>query len=434
MKVLNHSEVIEIVPVTIQLRELGLSTIRELEAEKGILASSKEEIYGCIFGRDSLISALKLLEAYQRVPDESFLLLVKKILVNLSGLQGKEYNVESGEQPGKIIHEYRENNHEHLTKRGARPWYLYPDNTMKNYDSVDATLLYLVALSKFIEITKDQVFFENMVPHAMSAIGWLKSNIASHEYGFVSYEFPEDRKCGGLLTQSWMDSHDSIFHQDGSKVTYPISPVEAQGYAYAALRRWSRHLEDRDISESLALSRLADNLKRNFNTHFVQCRGEFNIAFALDGEMRAMTDLRSSPGHLLWLTGANASRSDGDSVLESIYIPQLVMLLMSQKIFEPEGGMRTLSKESRHYDPKSYHNGSIWPHDNAIIAHGFMSFGYEREAQMLQSALIRAWSHFNTPVELYVYEHGEFSEYVSSCGQKACAKQAWSAASMLSII
>lgn len=126
-----------------ELWTLGLNTIKELETEKGILASGKEEIYGCIFGRDSLITALKLLKAYQKTEDTYFLQLVKKILTSLADLQGENTNIESGEERGKIIHEYREKDHEHLTARGDRPWYVYSDNTMRNYDSVDSTPLFL---------------------------------------------------------------------------------------------------------------------------------------------------------------------------------------------------------------------------------------------------------------------------------------------------
>src|SRR5947207_667601 len=110
------------------LWELGVRSIKQLETDHGILASSREELYGCIFGRDSLITALKLLRIYEQTRDTYFLNLVEKILRNLALLQGARVNRESGEEPGKCIHEWRPSGHEHLTKRAQKPWYLYPDN------------------------------------------------------------------------------------------------------------------------------------------------------------------------------------------------------------------------------------------------------------------------------------------------------------------
>src|SRR5579884_953831 len=134
-----------------QLWQLALNTIKELETENGILASSREEIFGCIFGRDSLVTCLKLLKVYSRTKDAYLLALVRKSLVNLMQLQGREVNIESGEEPGKCIHEFRPNGHERLTKLLKHPWYVYPDGAMRNYDSVDATPLLLIAAYRYAQ-------------------------------------------------------------------------------------------------------------------------------------------------------------------------------------------------------------------------------------------------------------------------------------------
>ncbi|MDP2704784.1 MAG: amylo-alpha-1,6-glucosidase [bacterium] len=396
-----------------ELWTLGLDTIRELETERGILASGEEEIYGCIFGRDSLITSLKLLKTYEKTGDTYFLSLVKKILINLAKLQGQVSNIESGEELGKIIHEYRENNHEHLTGRADKPWYLYSDDTMRNYDSVDSTSLFLIAVSKYVNISADKEFASEIEPYVELSLEWLCSCLEADERGFVSYQFHPDRKFGGLVTQSWMDSYESIFHEDGTLTPYPIAPAEVQAYAYCALRLWG-------------LDHEADKLKERFNKYFVINEGEFIIAFALDGKGFPMKSLRSSIGHILWAS------LNKDSILDSVYIPKLVGLLLSPDLFEPNAGVRTLSKLSSHYDPMSYHNGSIWPHDSAIIAEGLNNFGYFNEAEMVRKALTQSWGHFKTPIELFVFKEGQFSEYLSSAGQKACLKQAWSAASILS--
>jgi glycogen debranching enzyme len=393
-----------------QLWELGLATIKELETEEGILASSKEEIYGCVFGRDSLITSLKLLKAYEKTGDAYFLSVVRKILLNLAGLQGKEHNIESGEEPGKIIHEYRKERHEHLTKRSEKPWYLYPEGAMKNYDSVDATPLFLIAARRYYELSKDTKFLDELQPNINSALEWLIHNSHKHPLGFVSYHFLPERTHGGLLTQSWMDSRESVFHEDDSATPYPIAPVEVQAYAYAALKSWGKDNE-------------AEKLKTNFNRYFVSTQPFFDIAFALDGDGKRMSAKRSSIGHLLWMK---------PTILEPVFVPKLVDLLFEDDIFESQAGIRTLSKKSSRYDAMSYHNGSLWPHDNAIIAEGLANHGFKKEAELLRQSLKNSWGYFESPIELFSYTEEGFREYIGTNGQKACKKQAWSAASILS--
>jgi glycogen debranching enzyme len=403
------------------LRNLGLNTIKELETDDGILASSKEDLYGCIFGRDSLITSLKLLKAYEESKDTYLLALVKKILTNLAALQGREFNIESGEEPGKIIHEYRPNGHEHLTQSSAlntKPWYVYPDQSMKSYDSVDSTPLFLMAVAKFMQVEKDLDFEEKIKDAAARSLRWLLYKLETDKPNFLTYEFPDRRQYGGLATQSWMDSVDSIFHENGSPTPYPIAPVEAQAYAYCALRLWGQDL-------------MADRLKERFNRNFVFDEEEFNIAFALDGLGTPMLSLRSSIGHLLWSTVGEDGEKD--QILAKEYIPKLVNRLMSREMFEHGAGIRTLSKLSRKFDPRSYHNGSIWPHDNAIIAEGFKNFGFEQEAKKVRLAMKKAWKHFDSPIEFFVFVDGVFDDSMPS-GQRACYKQAWSAASILSEI
>ncbi len=223
-----------------QLWQLGFNSIKDLEAPLGILASGREEAYGCIFGRDSLITSLELLEAYKRTYNPYFLGLVKKILLNLAALQGKEVQIESGEEPGKIIHEYRPERHEHLTQTLDHPWYVYPDNQMRNYDSVDSTPLFLLAAHQYYAVSKDEATIAELRPNIAAALTWLLEYGDTNHDGFIDYRFHPDRTFGGLKSQSWMDSTESLFYEESSGFPqYPIAPVEVQAYAYAALRAWS---------------------------------------------------------------------------------------------------------------------------------------------------------------------------------------------------
>ena len=162
---------------------LGIEAVKELETERGILASARHELFGCIFGRDSLITSLQLLRVCQQTHKPEFLDIVRKVLITLSELQGKSINIESGEEPGKIIHEYRPDRHEHLTRPGGangseKSWYLYPDQVMRNYDTVDATPLFLIAAYRYYQIARqgnalDQEFMRAIIPSVKAAINWL---------------------------------------------------------------------------------------------------------------------------------------------------------------------------------------------------------------------------------------------------------------------
>lgn len=415
-----------------KLWNIGLLTIKELETDRGILASGKEELFGCIFGRDSLITSLSLLSAYKKTHDPYFLHLVKKILLNLSELQGKEINIESGEEPGKCIHEFRQDNHEHLTKNPDSPWYVYSDNTMRNYDTVDATPLLLMAFYEYYRLSDDDLFLKQIMSHVNSAIDWILTYGDINNDGFIDYRFHPNRTCGGLQTQSWMDSCESLFHEDGQSVVYPIAPVEVQSYAYVAMKAWAHYFKKASPKRATQLENKAGELKRLFNQKFIIHNGDsFGLAFALDGEGKQLSSARSSMGHCLWASWED-EKGNRDSILDEKYIPLLVRRLMAPDLFESKAGMRTLSSASKRFDPYSYHNGSIWPHDTSIIMAGMEIFGFNQEAAELRAALMSAYMHFQTPIELFVFTNGEYKEYCSSGGQGACKKQAWSAASLVS--
>jgi glycogen debranching enzyme len=438
--------------VRAELWELGLRTIEGLETDKGILASGKEEVYGCIFGRDSLISAMSLLRAYDASHHLYFLSLVSKILLNLASLQGKEHNIESGEEPGKIIHEYRPEGHEHLTEapqgeRAEKPWYLYPDGVMRNFDSIDATPLFLMTAYEYYRLSKDEVFIRNLLPHVRSALRWLLEYGDSNQDGLIDYQFSSSRTFGGLKTQSWMDSTESVFFEDTTVLpSYPLAPVEAQAYAYASLRSWGGYFAASEPAFAQELLERATRLKVLFNEKFlINKEGSVSLAFASDGEGRQLTSARSSMGHVLWACPKDNTRSLGepndarsvgepDCILNKEYIPLIIERLLAPDLYVLGAGIRTLSSYSCQFEPNSYHNGSIWPHDTALVAEGFENFGYKKEAWIVRSSLLGAYEHFKTPLELFTYTDGQFGEYVGPSGQGACRTQAWSAASLLAML
>jgi glycogen debranching enzyme len=415
------------------LWEMGLSSIKDLEVSDGIMASGRDEVYGCIFGRDSLITSLELLEAYERTNNAYFLELVKKILLNLALLQGTQVVLESGEEPGKMIHEYRPNKHEHLTKHPTSPWYVYPDNKMRNYDSVDSTPLFLITIHKYLEVSKDVETILKLTPAIQAGLTWIVEYGDTNGDGFIDYRFHTDRKFGGLRSQSWMDSTESLFYEETPEFPmYPIAPVEVQAYAYAALRAWGEYFKQDKVEYGTDLLGRAESLKKLFNKKFVIPHGKrVTLAFALDGNGRRLTAARSSMGHVLF---AAVKTAEGvDCILDSQYIEPLALRLLSRDLFVPSAGVRTLSSRSFHYDPLSYHNGSIWPHDTAMLAQGLRNFGFTSEAKRVEVALLKAYTHFQTPIEMFGYARG-FKQYAHPTGGGACKVQAWSAASLLAVI
>ncbi len=413
-----------------ELWDIGMNAIRTLEVDRGILASGKEELYGCVFGRDSLITSLLLLRVYEKTQDAYLLSVVRKVLVNLAKLQGRETNIESGEEPGKIIHEFRPDNHEHLTKALEHPWYLYPDGMMRNYDSVDATPLFLVAIERYYRLSNDEGILDLLKGNVSDALAWLLTSMDSHHNGFVGYQVHPDRTAGGLRVQSWMDSEESLFFEDrDEKPAYSIAPVEAQAYAYRALSVW--HLLLRESEPNLAdlLLARARDLREKFYEHFMLPNG--TPAFGIDGQGRLLASARSTMGHCLWM----GARDEG--VYYSLFAPEdvgrVVQRLMQEDLFVPGAGIRTLSAASSKFEANSYHNGSIWPHDTALIALGMHDAGFEKEASEVREALLSAYEHFGVPLELFVHDTG-LTSYESPGGQRACQTQAWSAAGLLAIL
>jgi glycogen debranching enzyme len=420
-----------------QLWDVGFVSLRELEAPKGILASGRDEAYGCVFGRDSLITSMTLLDVYDRTAETYFLDLVRKVLLNLAELQGREINIESGEEPGKMIHEYRPDRHEHLTRHAESPWYLYGDGVMRNYDTVDATPLFLMTVHRYYRATEDRAFVEALLPNIRAALQWLKEYGDSNDDGFIDYRFHPERKYGGLVTQSWMDSTESVFFEESDeRPAYPIAPVEVQAYAYYALRAWADFFAGDDGALSERLSARADDLKKKFNAAFIVQgkRGRLSLAFAIDGSGRQLVSSRSSMGHCLWASWQSEQGAMPDSIIDAEIVPDIARRLLMPDLYVPRAGVRTLSVRSRAYDPDSYHNGSIWPHDTAIVAEGLEKVGFREEARRVRASLMNVYAHFKTPLELFVYRQGKYHEYCGPSGQGACRNQAWSVASLLAVL
>lgn len=417
------------------LRQLSYQCLLDLTTPLGIHASSLTEAYGCIFGRDSALTVLKILNVYRKTKDKQLLDISNRSLLTLAKLQGTRENSESGEEAGKIIHEYRPDNYERLIKRD-KPWFVYEDGILRNYDSIDSTALTLIAWYRYWQITADEVFIRELIPHIERALQWITILGDKDDDYFLEYSLSPQRRHGGLQVQSWTDSYDSLKLPDGSFPLYPIAPIEVQAYVWLACRLWADFYKSQNSSISTHLMRYAIQLKMKFNEQFI-IRDEQNFLFgaqALDGYKNPIITPTGNPLLCLWASyGTNGSY---ESIISDEYVAHFIRRAYEPDLFDEHAGIRTMSSLSPTYNPTrtSYHNGSFWPILNGLIHEGLSAWKYEKEAILLKKASLMPIEYFKTPIELYIKSSHGYEEFVSSYGKPGCRFQAWTAAAILDMV
>jgi glycogen debranching enzyme len=314
-----------------------------------------------VFGRDTAITSLQTL------------LLGPEIAVGaldaLTELQAKVEDPAIDAEPGKIVHEVRHG-------RCAERWF------PRYYGSIDATPLFLVLLAETWRWTDDAALARRLHEPALLALEWIDRYGDRDGDGFVEYSRRADT---GLVNQSWKDSGDSQRFHDGRFAESPIAPVEVQGYVYDAKRGLAELAREvwRESALAERLDREADELRASFDEAFwVEERGGF-YALALDGKKRPVDTRCSNMGHLLW---------------SGIALPERVRATVDQLLSEElwsGWGIRTMASDAAAYNPISYHNGTVWPHDSALAVWGLARHGYVAEARRVSRALIEAAAHFD---------------------------------------
>lgn len=312
-----------------------------------------------VFGRDTIITSLQTL------------LLGPELAVGaldaLSALQATADDASIDAEPGKIVHEVREG-------RAADTWFA------RYYGTVDATPLFLVLLHEAWRWTDDTALVRRLRGPALAALDWLDRHGDLDGDGFVEYQRRTER---GLLNQSWKDSGDSQRFHDGRVATPPIAPAEVQGYVFDAKRRVAEMAlevwRDRDLASRL--EREADELQARFDEAFwVPERGGF-YALGLDADKRPLDARCSNMGHLLWSGIVPPERVDA-----------VVDQLFSDTLWSG-WGVRTMASDEAAFNPLSYHNGTVWPHDNSLVAWGLCRYGRWEEARRIVHALLDAAGH-----------------------------------------
>lgn len=413
---------------------LSHQCLLDLATQEGINASSRNEIYGCIFGRDSAITILKILKVFSKRTDPQLLEISRRSLLTLISLQGKEINIESGEEPGKYIHEFRKDNYHHLLNI-SKPWYIYDDGIFRNYESIDATPLMLIALHRYWQLTKDKEFLSLIMPSVEKALQWLLTYADKDNDFLVEYTVPSEKRSGGLAVHSWTDSHESLMQSDGKFPLYPIAAVEVQAYVWLALKIWADFYQEQPNDISSVLSERAKHMKEKFNeTFIITDENSIFAAQALDGHKNKIATITANPLLCLWAT--YFSREIKECILDEKYIPEIVNRVFQKDMFDEEAGIRTMSTKSPTYiaDHTSYHNGSFWPVLNGLIYEGLVNWNFEKHAGILKEASLKAIYHFQSPIELYMKDENGYMEYLAPNGQKGCRYQAWSAAAVLDMV
>jgi glycogen debranching enzyme len=353
------------------------------------------------FGRDAIVTALQTLWV-----DES---LARGVLTFLARNQARETSSFQDSAPGKIMHETRKGE---MTALRELPFGQY-------YGGVDTTPLFVVLAGAYADRTGDLAFIEELWPSLKAAIAWIESVADADENGFLVYARNEKT---GLVNQGWKDSNDSIFHADGRIPRGPIALVEVQGYVFAALRAMAALADRRGDAVSAARWRIrSETLRAALEDKFwMEDLGFYGIA--LDGDGALCRVRASNPGHLLFIGLPSADRAA--HVSSQFLAPT----------FNTGWGIRTLAPGQARFNPMSYHDGSVWPHDTALCAAGLARYGEREGVVRLLNEMFETAVHFGMRLPELFCGFPRAPGEAPIAYPVACLPQAWAAGSVFMML
>jgi glycogen debranching enzyme len=373
------------------------------EASEAAVPAAGLPWFQTLFGRDSLITSYQSLHI---IPE-----LAGTTLDALASLQATHRDDFRDAEPGKILHELRFGEMTAFEERPHSPY----------YGSADGTMLFLILLDEYERFTGDVDRVLRLEPNARAALTWIEQQGDRDGDGYVEYERRNTKT--GLENQCWKDSWNSILFADGTLAKLPRATCELQGYAYDARRRCARLAREVWSDEALAqkLEKQADELKQAFNRDFWLDDRQY-YALALDGDKKPVDALTSNIGHLLW-----------SGIVPDDRAGHIVEHLLGSRLFSG-WGVRTMAEGDGGYNPIGYHQGTVWPHDNSLIAKGLRRYGYDDEAAVVAFAILEASQYFlgRLPETFAGYERSQTDfpvEYPT-----ACSPQAWATAAPLLLL
>ncbi|MGZ4311088.1 MAG: amylo-alpha-1,6-glucosidase, partial [Solirubrobacteraceae bacterium] len=345
------------------LSDLGALRMHPDLADDATLPAAGLPWFMALFGRDSLITSF---QALPYLPE-----LAATTLRALAARQAKARDDFHEQEPGKILHELRFGE---LTARGQRPHSPY-------FGSADATPLFLVLLDEYHRWSGDDTLVRALEANARAALAWIEESGDADGDGYVEYQCRNPTT--GLVNQCWKDSWNSIQFSDGTLARGPIASCEIQGYVYDAQRRAARLAREVWNDEALSdrLEQRADELQARFRRDFWMPERGCH-ALALDGDKRQVDSLTSNIGHLLW-----------SGILDDDEAAATGERLLDEQLYSG-WGVRTLGTREAGYNPLGYHTGTIWPHDNSLIAAGLARYGHRDAAGTIASAILAAAPYF----------------------------------------
>jgi glycogen debranching enzyme len=381
--------------------DLGALRIEDPGHPERVVVAAGAPWFMALFGRDSLWASLMALPV-----DPS---LAFGTIQTLADRQGKVVDERSEEEPGKILHEVRLDVSSGLALGGKSAY----------YGSVDATPLFVALFGEVSRWGFSTDAISALMPHVDRALDWIRDYGDKDGDGFVEYQRLSDR---GLINQGWKDSVDGINFADGTLAEPPIALCEVQAYVYGAYlaRSWIAY-DAGDMGVATRYRELAAQLKKQFNEQFwLPDVGYY--AIALDGQKRPVDACASNMGQCLVF-----------GIIDDDKAPLVAERLMSPEMFSG-WGVRTLASNMGAYNPASYHNGSVWPHDNAIIAAGLLRYGFAEQVQRISTALFEAaeYTEGRLPELFCGFSREHFDEPVPY--PTACSPQAWAATTPIMLI
>ena len=375
--------------------------INMLISEKGYMYAGYPR-YMELFGRDSIISAVELFYIHPE--------MLKRTLITLAEYQGKSYNNNTGEEPGKILHEVA--SHETFRYDPGKEKWVKPGIPL--YYSIDSTPLFVIACELYMKSTQDDEFLHYIKGNLEKAVSWMVKK--SEKTGFLTYNTAESGNR--LAAQGWMDGAWSTYRSRSGDAAL----IEVQGYFYQAMKAYNELFPGNQL-RSIIDSRL-DFLENYLDTYFwMDDEQYYSPAVFFKGiEAEKVNMVSSVAGHLIFTKIVNKNRK-----------ASIVRRLFEDDMATPFG-IRTLSSENCNFDPYKYQSGSIWPHDNWLILNGLKYSGFNKEVALLKSYILNAIQAIKEPYEYYSVDRSGNIINMEDLEIPPCMPQAWSVGAFASII